>query len=224
MIARALLVSILLSSLLVAEEVAEQEERKRKQIPINFPGFALNSLSVRAFNEVYSRHVAASGSERLLHYPEFMFPLDGIRDWNRIYGKRGFHQFQCVVPFEDGHSALRKILHVTAISGHGSFLAVLKTMGPQGLGYLSFARPGYTLALDFPNAPGARQIITRLERITCDHGGRIYLAKDSTMSATNVRRMYPEYDKFQAVLAEIDPNGRMQSDLARRLDLGVRRS
>lgn len=193
--------------------------KKSKRVPLDFPGIALNPVSVRAFNEIYFRRVPAAGIEQQLPYQAFLFPLDAIHDWNRIYGKRGFHQFQCVVPFAEGGAALVKMLGVIAKSGRGSFLAVLKAMGQAGAGFLSFPRPGYTLALDFPNAAGATELIAQLEGITRDHGGRTYLAKDSTLSAENLRGMYPDLEKFQAVLAEIDPEGRMRSDMCQRLEL-----
>jgi decaprenylphospho-beta-D-ribofuranose 2-oxidase len=174
------------------------------------------------FNQAYWSRVPRAGLERRSAYRDFLFPLDALHDWNRIYGKRGFHQFQCVVPFEEGPAALARMLEMIASSGRGSFLAVLKAMGPAGLGYLSFPRPGYTLALDFANARGARELIAQLERLTCDHGGRTYLAKDSTLSAENLRRMYPDLERFQDVLAQIDPHSQMQSDMARRLRLRER--
>jgi decaprenylphospho-beta-D-ribofuranose 2-oxidase len=205
-----------------AAEGVDSAPRKARRIPVDFPAFALNSLSVRMFNQVYWSRVPRAGLERRSAYREFLFPLDALHDWNRIYGKRGFHQFQCVVPFEEGPAALGKMLEMISKSGRGSFLAVLKAMGPAGLGYLSFPRPGYTLALDFANARGARELIAQLERLTCDHGGRTYLAKDSTLSAENLRRMYPDLERLQDVLAQIDPHMLMQSDMARRLRLRER--
>lgn len=193
--------------------------RRAWRLPFDLPAFALGSTTVGAFNNAYYGRVPESGDERLQHYTRFLFPLDGIHDWNRLYGRRGFHQFQCVVPFEAGATALAKLLEAIAASGRGSFLAVLKAMGEVGEGYLSFARPGYTLALDFPNANGVTELIGRLERITCDHGGRTYLAKDSTLTPALVREMYPELSQFQALLARIDPLGRTDSDMARRLAL-----
>ena len=190
-----------------------------RRVPIEFPSFVLNPLSVRMFNAIYLRRVPAAGATSRMPYGRFLFPLDALHDWNRIYGRRGFFQFQCVVPFEAGSAALKLLLERIARSRHGSFLAVLKAMGPCGLGYLSFPRPGYTLALDFPNAPGARELIAELECITADHGGRIYFAKDATLSAALVPGMYPELDRMREVLAEIDPCQRMQSDLSRRLRL-----
>jgi len=200
-------------------EGVDPTPRRSKRVPLDFPGFALNSISVRAFNQVYYGRVPSGGIEKRLPYQAFLFPLDAIHDWNRIYGKRGFHQFQCLVPFEGGRAALLNMLELIAKSGRGSFLAVLKAMGQAGVGYLSFPRPGYTLALDFPNASGVKELIAQLERITCDHGGCTYLAKDSTLSPELLREMYPDLGKYQTVLTEIDPGGRMHSDLAHRLGL-----
>jgi len=201
-----------------AEDISTRHVRA-KNVPFDFPGFALNPITVRLFNEAYYRHVPRAGLDLHLPYQAFLFPLDAVHNWNRIYGKRGFHQFQCVVPFESGRKALIQMLDLIGKSGHGSFLAVLKAMGQAGAGYLSFPRPGYTLALDFPNSHGAVEIINRLEQITCDHGGRTYLAKDATLSRENLRRMYPDLEKYQAVLAEFDPDGLMSSDMSKRLEL-----
>ncbi len=200
------------------EGIAPAPQRFRK-VPIDFPSMALNRWSVRLFNELYLRRVPAKGRSELLSYEQFLFPLDAIQDWNRIYGRRGFHQFQCVVPFESGAAALRLMLSLIADFGTCSFLAVLKTMGAHGRGYLSFPHPGFTLALDFPNGPGVAQLMARLESITCDHGGRTYLAKDATLTPATVRRMYPQLNRFNEVLAQVDPEGRMASDLSRRLML-----
>jgi decaprenylphospho-beta-D-ribofuranose 2-oxidase len=186
-------------------------------VPFDLPSFALGRTTVRAFNAVYRRHVPAEGAERTMPYAKFLFPLDAIHEWNRIYGRRGFHQFQCLVPFEGGAAALRQMLESIAQSGRGSFLAVLKAMGERGVGYLSFPAPGYTLALDFPNAPGVSELLARLERITADHGGRVYLAKDATLSSELLPAMYPDLDRYRAVLDEIDPHRRLASDMARRL-------
>lgn len=193
--------------------------RSSRRVPLDFPGFALNAWSVRAFNAFYRRHVSSAGVQTLSPYEQFLFPLDAIHDWNRIYGKRGFRQFQCVVPFETGRTALTQMLQLIAKANRGSFLAVLKAMGMQGLGYLSFPMSGYTLALDFPNTPGVVDFINKLERITAEHGGRVYLAKDSTLSADLFRQMYSRSADFSAVLQRIDPEHRMNSDMAVRLGL-----
>jgi decaprenylphospho-beta-D-ribofuranose 2-oxidase len=200
------------------EGIALAAERTHR-VPIDFPALALNRWSVRLFNELYFRRIPARGRSERLPYDKFLFPLDALHDWNRIYGRRGFHQFQCVVPFETGALALRQMLGLIAEAGLGSFLAVLKTMGMAGRGYLSFPQPGYTLALDFPNGPAVSQLIGRLEAITCEHGGRTYLAKDATLTPERLAQMYPQLDRFRDVLAQVDPHGRMDSDLSRRLRL-----
>jgi len=192
---------------------------RARAVPFDFPGFALNPLSVALFNEAYFRRVPAEGRVRRVHLRTFLYPLDAIHGWNRIYGKRGFVQFQCVVPYETGASALRDLLGVIADSRLASFLAVLKRMGAGRAGYLSFPTPGYTLALDFPNKPGIEDLYDRLVGITLQAGGRIYLGKDALLDPYRFRLMYPEFAAFAAVLAEIDPARRMSTDMARRLRL-----
>jgi decaprenylphospho-beta-D-ribofuranose 2-oxidase len=208
-------------------EVAEPSPRGLADVPslpwrwpVDAPAALLSPWSVRLFNAGYRLRVPERGRQACVHLRRFLFPLDGIRDWNRMYGRRGFHQFQCVVPFEGGAAALRLMLERIAARRQGSFLAVLKALGPAGVGLLSFAMPGYTLALDFPNAPGAVELIGELERVTLDHGGRTYLAKDSTLTPSALRRMYPGVDAFEAMLRQVDPQRRMRSDLARRLGIG----
>lgn len=189
------------------------------RVPMDFPGFALNPVSVAVFNEAYFRRVPEAGRTRPVPWRKFLYPLDAIHDWNRIYGRRGFVQFQCVVPFETGPAALRDLLKVISASYQASFLAVLKRMGAGRSGYLSFPMPGYTLALDFPRRAGIEDLYKRLTTITLDAGGRVYLAKDALLDALTFRRMYPEFAGFSEVLATIDSSSRMQSNMARRLRL-----
>jgi decaprenylphospho-beta-D-ribofuranose 2-oxidase len=190
-----------------------------RAVPADFPAMALNPLSVRLFNAAYFRRVPEEGRVRQTPLGKFLYPLDAIHGWNRIYGKRGFYQFQCVVPFAEGNAALRELLRVIAASRQASFLAVLKRMGPGRAGFLSFPMPGYTLALDFPRGAGVEALYTRLCAITLEAGGRVYLGKDALLSAADFRRMYPEFDEYRAVLAETDPGRKMQSGMARRLRL-----
>jgi decaprenylphospho-beta-D-ribofuranose 2-oxidase len=192
---------------------------RTRAIPVDFPAFALNPISVRAFNAAYFRRVPQEGRVRNVHAAKFLYPLDAIHGWNRIYGKRGFYQFQCVVPFDRGEEVLRGMLRVITASHRASFLAVLKRMGPGRAGFLSFPMAGYTLALDFPSGDGVAALYATLTRMTKDAGGRIYLGKDALMTADDFRTMYPEFPAFRAVLSEIDPNQRMQSDMAKRLKL-----
>ncbi len=198
---------------------ARPRKDKQRRVPVDFPGLALNSLTVGAFNSRYYRRVPSKGRDQVLPARQFFYPLDAVRDWNRIYGKRGFYQFQCVIPDASARDGIRRALEEISATRSASFLAVLKTLGGQGRGLLSFPMRGYTLALDFPRRNGADALMERLERITLDHGGRVYLAKDAVLSAEGFTAMYPRLDDFRAVLSDIDPNGRFQSDMARRLGL-----
>lgn len=197
----------------------KREIRKRRSVPFDFPKFAVSSWSVKAFNEIYFRHIPKQGRERQLPYNIFLYPLDAILEWNRIYGRRGFFQFQCVLPLEQSRDGLRKLLEEVTKSHAASFLAVLKTLGNSGIGHLSFPIKGFTLAFDFPKNPGVVEVLGRLETIVRDHGGRIYLAKDSCLSADGFAEMYPRAKDFRAVLEDIDPKGVMASDMSRRLGI-----
>ncbi|WAJ29238.1 FAD-binding oxidoreductase [Antarcticirhabdus aurantiaca] len=193
--------------------------KRAKRLPVDLPGVVLNPASVGLFNALYYRRIPADGRERTVDFPTFLYPLDALGDWNRMYGKRGFFQFQCVLPYEEAEAGLRKLLEVIGEARSASFLAVLKSLGEAGRGMLSFPRPGFTLALDFPRRDGTLDLMARLERIVLDHGGRIYLAKDAALSAQGFRMMYPELPRFRAVLDRVDPDRRLGSDLSRRLGI-----
>ena len=202
-----------------SEARVESRPPRARRFPVDAPGWLLNGLSVRAFNELYWRRVPAAGQQATVPYRQFLYPLDAIDGWNRMYGKQGFRQFQCVVPPGPGEAALRRLLETVAAGGNASFLAVLKVMGRDGPGMLSFGMPGYSLALDIPARPGSGAIFTQLERITRDSGGRIYLAKDSLLSAEGFAAMYPRAGEFRAVRERVDPQRRLSSDMARRIGL-----
>ncbi|MCB2127964.1 MAG: FAD-binding oxidoreductase [Rhodobacteraceae bacterium] len=191
---------------------------KYRKVPFNAPHFALSGPVVRAFNNAYYRRVPESGRTIVKPISDFFFPLDKIHDWNRLYGKRGFHQFQCVVPLGSA-PALRDMLEDIANSGLASPLAVLKRMGPGRAGYLSFPMEGYTLAVDFPNRAEARELIRKLEARTVAADGRLYFAKDSLARGEDMRAMYPELPEWQAEAAKADPKGELLTDLVRRLKL-----
>lgn len=191
----------------------------RVGLPWDLPGFVLGPLGVKAFNALYYRRIPTDGRHRRVHIERFLYPLDAISHWNRLYGRRGFFQFQCVLPDAGAPKGLRRLLEAVSESQASSFLAVLKTMGGAGPGMLSFPLRGYTLALDLPNRPGARELLSRLEGITLDHAGRVYLAKDATLSAAGFRRMYPRTEEFSAFIEAIDPEKKIASDMARRLNL-----
>lgn len=189
-----------------------------RRVPLDAPHWALAAPIVRAFNSLYYRRVPAAGRTVVRALEDFFFPLDKIHDWNRLYGKRGFHQFQCVVPL-DKADALRDMLAEIAESGLASPLAVLKRMGPGRAGYLSFPMQGYTLAVDFPDSAAARDLIARLEDLTVAAGGRIYLAKDGLASGARVKAMYPEHPHWLSEVLKADPDGALATDMVRRLDL-----
>ena len=177
-----------------------------KRVPFDAPGFALSAPVVRAFNAAYWRRVPATGRTVVKPITDFFFPLDRIRDWNRLYGRAGFHQFQCVVP-DRRVEALRAMLERIAEAGIASPLAVLKRMGPGRAGMLSFPMQGYTLAVDFPNRGQAAPLIAELHAMTEAAEGRIYLAKDSLLGPARMARMYPELDAWRAVVAAGRPRG-----------------
>lgn len=193
---------------------------RQKNMPVYLPGLALNHLSIKAFNALYYR-LAAQEMPRtqVISAMKFLYPLDSITNWNRMYGRRGFHQFQCLIPQATAFAGIRQLLESISRSGRGSFLAVLKRMGAEGEGLLSFPMPGYTLALDFPNSRGVEGLMRQLIDITRGHGGRIYLAKDSQITADDFAAMYPRLPAYIEALHRADPSGQMSSLLAQRLGL-----
>lgn len=190
----------------------------RVAAPPVVPPHLVSAPTVRAFNELWFRKAPRRRTGELQTVATFFHPLDGVRDWNRLYGRPGFVQYQLVLPDpEDGR--LARILERIATSGHPSFLAVLKRFGPGNPGLLSFPTAGWTLAVDFPAGRGLGDLLMRLDAEVVEAGGRLYLAKDARATATLVAATYPRLDRFREVRAEVDPDRRFQSDLSRRLDL-----
>ncbi len=187
-------------------------------IPMDLPGLALNRYTTAAFNHLYYARQRRQRRLDIVHYQSFFYPLDRILHWNRMYGSKGFVQYQCVIPHEAA-SGLRRLLQRIAASGQGSFLAVLKELGPANDNLLSFPRPGYTLALDFKMADGLLPLLDELDAIVLDHGGRLYLAKDARMNATTFKRCYPQWEEFQAIRERYGAVGRFASMQSRRLGL-----
>lgn len=189
-------------------------DRTWKNMPVDLPGFTLNKLSVSAFNEFYFRaHRWKAGRVRQ-HYSAFFYPLDAIHNWNRLYGKRGMLQFQCVVPWASARPAMDALMATIAQSGQASFLTVLKTFGDiASPGLMSFPRPGATLALDFPNrGEETLALMGRLDAITREAGGALYPAKDGRMSREMFRLSFPRWEEFAQAK---DP--KMNSDFWRRM-------
>jgi decaprenylphospho-beta-D-ribofuranose 2-oxidase len=190
---------------------------KKMTVPFNLPNGALNKLTVKVFNSLYYRSHAANPREALVHYDTFFYPLDTIYHWNRIYGSRGFTQYQFVLPKIASREGLNKILTAISELGMGSFLAVLKLFGKNNDNLLSFPLEGYTLALDFPITPGLFDFLNELDRVVLDYGGRLYLSKDVRMRKDMFVRSYPHMGKFLDLKQKIDKGNRMQSLQSKRL-------
>ena len=171
------------------------------------------------FNNLYfNRHSWAAGA-RQQHYDKFFFPLDSIRNWNRLYGIRGFLQYQFVLPDESAESGLTEILGAVSSAGKGSFLAVLKRFGAANENLLSFPRAGLTLTLDFKFEPSLLSLLDELDAMVLAHGGRLYLAKDARMSEAVFKQSYPNWEAFKAIKDRVDPEGLFASMQSNRLGL-----
>lgn len=166
--------------------------------PVDAPGFVLNHLSVSLFNTAYFHKQIHKRVVSVQDYEPFFYPLDKILHWNRMYGKRGFLQFQYVIPWEHAKEGTIAILHEVARSGLASFLAVLKAFGDvPSPGMMSFPKPGITVALDFPIKPDKTfPLVRRLADMTLEFGGRLYPAKDATMTAAQFQSFYPQWEQF----------------------------
>ena len=187
-------------------------------VPFELPGFVLNPLSMRIFNQgFWTVHPDRDG---IASYQSYFYPLDSVRSWNRVYGRGGVLQYQLVLPLESCRDGLIEILERVARSGRASFLAVLKTTGPANEGPLSFPIEGASLALDFPGrSPEVRELLDELDRIVLARGGRVYLAKDARLAPGVFREMYPQLDRFREIKTKYDPDARFSSSLARRLGI-----
>ncbi len=191
----------------------------RITVPFDLPRPTLNRYSIRAFNALYYHAAEIGSGRRRVPLGPWFFPLDAIGDWNRIYGRDGFLQYQCVLPREGGEDGLRELLRRIADSGRGSFLAVLKVFGEGNDNYLSFPRGGYTLALDFRRSRGLEPLLAGLDRVVADCGGRLYLAKDARMPLALFRAGYPEWERFREVRRACGAHRVFNSLLSRRLEL-----
>jgi len=192
-------------------------QRSVRNVPFDIPAFALNSLSMRLFNSLY--YYSHGDKEHVLPYDTYFYPLDAIQNWNRIYGRRGFVQFQCVVPPDESRETLIALLTRSSDARRGSFLAVLKRFGESSGGMLSFPMPGYTLAMDLPVRAGLASFLDDLTEIVSNAAGRVYLAKDSHLDAATFRTMYREYPRWLAIKERVDPDHRFSSSLSQRLGI-----
>ena len=192
--------------------------RRRLSVPMDLPHFALNRPGLRAANALYYRTGARKAGGRLVGWDGHFHPLDALHGWNRLYGRRGLVQFQCVLPPARAEPGLAALLAETAGAGGGAFLAVLKRLGPQESAF-SFPMEGYTLALDFPANERTLALLDRLDAIALAHGGRFYLAKDGRMSAATLRASDPRVEGFRAFREARGLTGRFRSAQSERLGL-----
>ena len=191
--------------------------RSKLSIPFHFPSFILNKWTVKLFNWFYYKR--AKEEEDTIPLQQFFFPLDSINNWNKIYGKKGFIQYQCVIPLENSESGLSQILKQIQKSGQGSFLAVLKRMGPENNNYLSFPISGYTLALDFKVNKKVFKLLHELDKIVLSHHGKIYLCKDSRIDQKHMDLSYPQLEKFKDIRSKYKLNNVFNSSQSKRLKL-----
>jgi decaprenylphospho-beta-D-ribofuranose 2-oxidase len=186
-------------------------------VPFYLPAFVLNPLTVRMLDMVIYQMQKSAPS--FSHYDKFFYPLDMINEWNRGYGKRGFIQYQFVIPLQDGWKNIRTILTEITQSHCIPFLNVLKKFGKAQGGLLSFPFEGYTFAIDFPITPQLKAFTKRLDRMVLQMGGRIYLGKDAYLDEATFKAMYPQYVEWLKIKRKYDPQNLYTSDLARRIGL-----
>jgi decaprenylphospho-beta-D-ribofuranose 2-oxidase len=193
--------------------------KRALSMPLDMPAVLLNRYSVQAFNALYYQRIRNAESKQRVSFESFFYPLDGIQQWNRLYGKQGFVQYQFVIPKAAGLQGMRAILKRISASQRGSFLAVLKAFGAANANLLSFPMEGYTLALDFKLEAGLLALLDELDSMVLAFGGRLYLAKDARMSEATFKQSQPNWQQFQEVRAQYGALGKFASLQSRRLGL-----
>jgi decaprenylphospho-beta-D-ribofuranose 2-oxidase len=193
--------------------------KPQKSIPFNFPSFPLNNWSVRVFNWLYYGKAKEGVSKQRVDIDTFFYPLDAIGNWNRIYGKNGFTQYQFILPKETSYEGLEKILGVISKSGKGSFLAVLKLYGKANDNWLSFPLEGYSLALDFKIEKDLFGLLDKLDEIVVKYRGRIYLTKDVRVSKGVFEKGYPLINTFRQFRKDNEMDKKFQSLQSKRVGI-----
>lgn len=192
------------------------------RVPFLPPQSLLKPSVVRCFNEWYYQQQCKKQQAFVVDYQRYFYPLDKLQNWNFFYGKHGFLQYQCVLPEITAHRSVSRILDMIKTSPYKVFLGVIKRFGEQSGGILSFAMPGYTLALDMPLWDhGLFSLLDKLDAIVAQHGGRVYLAKDARLKPDMFRAMYKDYDQWCVTKKIVDPNHVFISSLSRRLQIGI---
>ena len=194
-------------------------KKPKLSVPFYLPGFALNTFTVSILD--MALYWMQKSAPSISHYEKFFYPLDMINEWNRGYGKRGFIQYQFVIPLTNGNQNIRAILTEIANSGCIPFLNVLKKFGKEQGGYLSFPFEGYTFAIDFPITSQLKSFTQKLDKMILNMGGRIYLGKDAYLDEVTFKAMYPQHIKWLEIKKRYDPGNVYTSDLARRIGLVV---
>jgi decaprenylphospho-beta-D-ribofuranose 2-oxidase len=188
------------------------------RVPVDAPGWLLSPALMRVFNSVYYRRRGGRHRRALVSCDAFFYPLDAVRDWNRLYGRRGFLQYQCVIPRAAGEGPVADILRHLAAAGAASFLAVIKDCGPEAPFYLSFPMEGVTLSLDLPHrGPDTEALVHDMNQVVLAARGRIYLAKDAVTRAADLARMMPRLDEWHRVRDRWNPKRRFRSAQSVRL-------
>lgn len=192
---------------------------KARRIRIQPPAFLLHPSLLRAFTDRRFRKMPAEGRRVRSHLRPYLFPLDHIEGFNRIYGRRGFYSIHTGFPRATQRDGIVAVMEAITAAGAGSFAAVMKPMRGPGAGLLSFPMEGMAYAVDLPRRLGIEGLHRKIEQITLDHGGRLYIAKDALMTAESFAAMFPRLDELREILGRIDPGGRFRSDMGRRLQL-----
>jgi len=211
------------SVLMLGEHTQDEDFKPTKPpklgIPITLPEIFLNKYSVKLFNNLYYNKARFTKSESMVHLDKFFYPLDSINNWNRMYGKSGFTQYQFVLPKETSYDGLSEILQVIAEHEEGSFLAVLKLFGDENSNYLSFPMEGYTLALDFKMHDNLESLFAVLDDIVLEAGGRFYLTKDVRITEKKFKSGYPQLEQFNQVREKYNMNSTFESLQSQRVGL-----
>src|SRR6056300_1615734 len=195
-------------------------KRSELKIPFDAPSFLLNKYTMMGFNSAYFALQKNRIAPKRIDYDAFFFPLERLRNWNRLYGSKGFLQYQLAVPPESAYACVSAVLSCASQAGKGSFLSVLKKFGKANNNLLSFPIEGYTLALDFKYEDSLFPLLDKLDAIVLAHGGRLYLAKDARMSKACFRQSYAQWERFAELKQKLDPRGQFSSLQSRRLGLG----